>query len=74
MTSVGRNSFGSATVNMLFLLIDNKIVYTLDDQFSAMKIPTDAIIDKIDLHISNTESSKKSNESSKFDDIGLIDY
>ena len=56
------------------LIIDNKIVYTLDDHFSKMKVPTDAIIDKIDQHIFNIKSSKKNNQSSKFDDIGLIDY
>ena len=58
------------------LLIDDKIVYTLDDSFDNDNnmVSTDYIFDKVDRHIYNAVSSKRKRNISKFDDIDLIDY
>ena len=56
------------------LLIDNKIVYTLDDNFNSEAVTTDILLDKIDQQIYQVKSTKKEKDPSKFDDLGLIDY
>ena len=56
------------------LLIDNKLVYTLDDYFGDDKMSTSILIDKIDQQIYQVKSTRKEKDSSKFDDLGLIDY
>ena len=55
------------------LEIDDKIVYTLDDNFSINPITTDVIIKKIDFHIYSINSSKRFINKSKFDDVDIID-
>ena len=56
------------------LIIDDVIVYTLDDNFTNKDIPTNVIMEKVDHHIFKIKSLKRRNNNSKFDDIGLIDY
>ena len=55
-------------------LINNKLVYTLDDHFSNDAVLTATLIDKIDQQIYQVKSTRKERDSSKFDDLGLIDY
>ena len=57
------------------LLINDKIVYTLDDSFSNVdSISTINIFEKVEKHIYNAISSKRKKNISKFDDVDLIDY
>jgi len=56
------------------LYINNKLVYTLDDHFNNDKVTTKQLIDKIDQQIYQVKSTRKEKDSSKFDDLGLIDY
>ena len=58
----------------LDLLINNKIVFTLDDSFDISPISTSLIIDKINHQIYSYKILKRSKQDSKFDDIGLIDF
>ena len=54
--------------------INNKIVYTVDDNFSLDYVSTDILINKIDQHIYNIKVSKREKKSGRFDDVNLIDY
>ena len=56
------------------LLIDDRIVYTLDDSFNSENVSTKSIIEKVERHIYNAISSKRKKNVSKFDDVDLIDY
>ena len=56
------------------LYINNKLVYTLDDHFGNDEITTKHLVDKIDQQIYQVKSTRKEKDSSKFDDLGLIDY
>ena len=56
------------------LIINDKIVYTLEDNFSIDPVSTEIIIKKIDQHIYNVTSSRNTKDISKFDDVDIIDY
>jgi len=56
------------------LIINDKIVYTLEDNFSIDPVSTEIILKKIDQHIYNVISSKNTKDISKFDDVDIIDY
>ena len=56
------------------LMINNKIVFTLDDNFSREPVSTINLIKKIEQQIHLFKSLKRSKIDSKFDDIGLIDF
>jgi len=56
------------------LLINDRIVYTADDNFSIEPISTLVLIKKIDQQIYSFKSLKRKRQDSKFDDIGLIDF
>ena len=56
------------------LMIDNKIIFTLDDNFSSEPVSTVTLIKKIEQQIYSFKSLKRSKIDSKFDDIGLIDF
>ena len=56
------------------LFINNKLVYTLEDNFENDNVTTSTLIDKIDQQIYQVKSTRKEKDSSKFDDLGLIDY
>ena len=56
------------------LIINDKIVYTLEDNFSIDPVSTKIILKKIDQHIYNVVSSKNTKNISKFDDVDIIDY
>ena len=56
------------------LLINDRIVYTLDDNFSIEPITTLVLIKKIEQQIYSVKSLKRKRQDSKFDDIGLIDF
>ena len=56
------------------LIINDKIVYTLEDNFSIDPVSTEMIIKKIDQHIYNVTSSRNTKDISKFDDVDIIDY
>jgi len=56
------------------LLVNDKIVYTLDDNFSIEPISTQVLLKKIDHHIYSVKSLKRKRQDSKFDDIGLVDF
>ncbi|MAW74986.1 MAG: hypothetical protein CMG09_03565 [Candidatus Marinimicrobia bacterium] len=56
------------------LFINDKLVYTLDDHFGDDKVTAKQLVDKIDQQIYQVKSARKEKDSSKFDDLGLIDY
>ena len=56
------------------LFINDKLVYTLDDYFGDDKVTAKHLVDKIDQQIYQVKSTRKEKDSSKFDDLGLIDY
>ncbi len=56
------------------LLIDDKIVYTLDDSFNKDHFSTKNIFEKVDRHLYNAISSKRKRNISKYDDVDLIEY
>ncbi len=56
------------------LFINDKLVYTLDDHFGDDKVTAKQLVDKIDQQIYQVKSTRKEKDSSKFDDLGLIDY
>ena len=56
------------------LFINDKLVYTLDDYFGDDKVTAKQLVDKIDQQIYQVKSTRKEKDSSKFDDLGLIDY
>ncbi len=56
------------------LFINDKIVFTTDDNFSIEPIKTSTLLKKIDHQIYSAMSLKRSKQDSKFDDIGLIDF
>ena len=56
------------------LFINDKLVYTLDDHFGNDKVTTKQLMDKVDQQIYQVKSARKEKDSSKFDDLGLIDY
>ena len=56
------------------LFINDKLVYTLDDHFGDDKVTTKELVDKINQQIYQVKSTRKEKDSSKFDDLGLIDY
>ena len=56
------------------LFINDRLVYTLDDHFGNDKVTAKQLVDKIDQQIYQVKSTRKEKDSSKFDDLGLIDY
>ena len=56
------------------LLINDIIVYTLDDNFSIQPVSTTILLKKIEQHIYSAKSLRRRKQDSKFDDIGLIDF
>ena len=67
-------SIQESNIKKLDLLINDKIVFTLDDNFNVAPLPTSTILKKINQQIDSCKTLKRSRQDSKFDDIGLIDF